>query len=106
LSDFRDEEGQERRSKRFRELWKLACQPGYGIHGASHSEPARKIAPEGLTSEAAENLQAKYRHELLEQFGRRQLGNDEVRINWKEFEKYAEKKETGACPYISILAAL
>ena len=102
LVEFREQEGQESRTSRLRQLWLTLPKDVRINHAEAEDEQvAREFAVDGdqsLTRERAERLQEMYQDEL---FSRCRTHTTELlhrNIGWVEFEKYAEAKEAGACP--------
>ncbi|THH11487.1 hypothetical protein EW145_g618 [Phellinidium pouzarii] len=95
LTEFRDKEGSEDREKHLHTLWKKITHIHKGKHpfkqdSISHWIPATNNA--SLTPEKAEDLKKMYQDELLRECTLEE-GDHWGPVTWKDFKKYAEKKE-------------
>ncbi|KAF8195817.1 mitochondrial carrier [Mycena galopus ATCC 62051] len=91
LEEFRNDEGQENRKRRLKELWRQLHDSTKKILPAVDS-----VQPNvGLTPEAAQRLITMYEKELLRKCGGHSSSTSPISgIEWKEFKEYAVAKET------------
>ncbi|KAH7887680.1 mitochondrial carrier [Phlebopus sp. FC_14] len=91
LQEFREQEGEENREHRLRELWKRL--PSSNYH-ASKTAATRVVRPgEAMTAEMAADMSRTYEDELLGRCSGHVSSGQPTQIRWPEFRKYAEAKE-------------
>ena len=99
LLEFREHEGKDVRERRLRRLWiSLPKNQKLNHDESGDQEIAEQYRVEdehSLTKERAERLQEMYQDELLLRFRKHTAGFLHRNITWKEFEKYADAKESG-----------
>ncbi|EPQ59905.1 hypothetical protein GLOTRDRAFT_34751 [Gloeophyllum trabeum ATCC 11539] len=94
LLEFRQQEGEEERDRRFRELWRRLPKRTFGnIDDEAISKSIPVMDDASLTPERAKKLQEMYEDELVGSCNSHGLGSIRPHIGWKEFKRYAERKE-------------
>ncbi|KAJ7228593.1 mitochondrial carrier [Mycena pura] len=94
LAQFREQEGRENRKRRLQALW-MQLPVLYPAAGSAIQAPDTTADNVELAPEAAQRLIAMYETELLRKCGGHSSSTSPMSgIEWKEFSKYAEAKET------------